>query len=303
MTKQGKKSPSKKDRLWAEAKRKCRLSLEDIGIAREMGLNPHSLIKNIPSESELWKQPVKDWIHELYQKRQEKSARTKARREQTATAPPDGGARPFPEDCNGCLADGDRLFKEGERYSDQKQIQDENRAMLRRQEQFHLAAEYIADRLAGIPAVQKVVLFGSVASPLEKEIPRFREFRRAGITIYHECQDVDMAVWVSDLACLKAIQQARSQALNDLLAEKRIGVAHHQIDIFVMESGADVYLGRLCIFGSCPKRKNACRIAGCGEPKFLQQHEGFAFQPKTLDRDISVVLLERHEEPLEHGTT
>ena len=34
---------------WAEAKKRCRLNEEDIKIAKEMGLNPRSLIKNIPN--------------------------------------------------------------------------------------------------------------------------------------------------------------------------------------------------------------------------------------------------------------
>lgn len=105
-----------------------------------------------------------------------------------------------------------------------------------------------------------------------------------------------MAVWVSDLSCLKAIQKTRSQALNNLLAEKQIGVAHHQVDIFVMEPKTNRYLGRLCIFGSCPKGKDKCRISGCGEPVFLRQHEGFKFESKNLNEDTSVVLFERREE-------
>jgi hypothetical protein len=84
MTKKNKKSQNKKDRLWAEAKRRCGLNTEDVRMAREMGLNPRSLIKNIPSKSEPWKLPVKDWIRNIYQKRQEKAARKKARKEQVA---------------------------------------------------------------------------------------------------------------------------------------------------------------------------------------------------------------------------
>ena len=73
-----KKQPkNKKDMLWIEAKRRCRLNNEDIRMAKEMGLNPRSLIKNIPSMSEQWKSPVKDWIHEMYQKQQEKAAKRK----------------------------------------------------------------------------------------------------------------------------------------------------------------------------------------------------------------------------------
>ena len=51
-----------KPELWAEAKKKCRLNEEEIRMAKEMGLNPKSLIKNIPSPREQWKQPVKVWI-------------------------------------------------------------------------------------------------------------------------------------------------------------------------------------------------------------------------------------------------
>ena len=51
-----------KQELWDEAKKKCRIGDEEIRLAKEMGLNPRSLIKNIPNKSEMWKAPVKDWI-------------------------------------------------------------------------------------------------------------------------------------------------------------------------------------------------------------------------------------------------
>jgi len=63
----------KRDREWAEAKKKCRLNVETVKMAREMGLNPRNLIKNIPNKSEPWKAPVAVWIREIYQKRQEKA--------------------------------------------------------------------------------------------------------------------------------------------------------------------------------------------------------------------------------------
>ena len=62
-----------KQELWDEAKRKCRLGEEEIRMAKEMGLNPKSLIRNIPNKKEMWKAPVKDWIHDMYKKRQRKS--------------------------------------------------------------------------------------------------------------------------------------------------------------------------------------------------------------------------------------
>jgi len=290
-----KQSKTKKDRLWIEAKSKCRLNSEDIRIAKEMGLNPLSLIKNIPSKSQPWKSPVKDWIHDMYEKRQKKAAQKKARKERVAKTKPAANIKLLPQKVAAYI-DEDTAFEDVDDFLNSQDIGQEDQLMLRRQQQFRIAAQYVAERLSGIPEVQKVVLFGSVVAPLEKEVPRFRKFRRAGIAINHECKDVDMAVWVSDLNCLKDIQKARLQALNKLLSEKQIGVAHHQADIFIMESGTSRYLGRLCIFSSCPKGKDECRVAGCGEIKFLQRHEDFKFDPNDLDDTMNVVLFEHCEQ-------
>ena len=70
-----------KEAEWEEAKKKCRLNAETIRMAKEMGLNPRSLIKNIPSKSQQWKAPVSVWIEEMYEKRQVKAMRKKARKE------------------------------------------------------------------------------------------------------------------------------------------------------------------------------------------------------------------------------
>ena len=48
-----------KQELWQEAKKRCRLGDEEIRMAKEMGLNPKSLIKNVPGPKESWKAPVK----------------------------------------------------------------------------------------------------------------------------------------------------------------------------------------------------------------------------------------------------
>jgi hypothetical protein len=177
-----------------------------------------------------------------------------------------------------------------------KDVSEENRAMKRRQAELRRAAEAVAEELAKLPQVEKVVLFGSVAVPLEKEVPRFREFRRAGIAIDHECKDVDLAVWVSDLDHLRALQKARGRALNELFQAEEIGVAHHQVDVFLMEPRSDRYLGRLCDFGQCPKeKKRDCLVEGCGRKPFLRQHEEFTFRPDSLAPDRSVVLFDRNQ--------
>ena len=82
------KLKNKRDALWAEVKHRCRLNMEDIQMAKEMGLNPKNLIKNIPSEREQWKQPVKYWIREMYQEKKGKAAIKKQKNEQNAPQNP-----------------------------------------------------------------------------------------------------------------------------------------------------------------------------------------------------------------------
>ena len=64
-----KKLNRKKQAAWDEARRRCRLSPEDVLMAKELGIGPASLIKNIPSRSQQWKQPVRDWVRELYEEK------------------------------------------------------------------------------------------------------------------------------------------------------------------------------------------------------------------------------------------
>lgn len=54
---------------WAEAKKRCRLNETDIQMAKEMGIPPKSLNKNIPTSKQQWKAPVKVWVRELYEKK------------------------------------------------------------------------------------------------------------------------------------------------------------------------------------------------------------------------------------------
>jgi len=65
-------SKSKKPKFdlnWAKAKNLCRLNMEDIRMAKALGISPKGLMKNNPSPSQRWKEPVKYWIRGLYEKR------------------------------------------------------------------------------------------------------------------------------------------------------------------------------------------------------------------------------------------
>jgi len=108
--------------------------------------------------------------------------------------------------------------------------------MLDRQAQFRLAADVVTAALAEVPEVEAVALIGSVARPLWREVPRFQPFRYWDVPVWHECKDVDLAVWLDRFDRIETLNQARSVALYGLFKEKQIGVAHHQVEIFDLPS-------------------------------------------------------------------
>ena len=67
------------EQLWQDAKKKCRLTDEDIARAKRLGLNPRSLIKNNPSKCEPWKAPVSEWLREMEEKCLTHASRTSER--------------------------------------------------------------------------------------------------------------------------------------------------------------------------------------------------------------------------------
>src|SRR5690554_5060259 len=75
------KANPKRDAEWKEAKKLCRMNEETVKMAKEMGLNPRSLIKNIPNKTQLWKAPVHVWIRDIYEERQEKAMKKKVIKE------------------------------------------------------------------------------------------------------------------------------------------------------------------------------------------------------------------------------
>jgi hypothetical protein len=159
---------------------------------------------------------------------------------------------------------------------------EQDRYQLERQRIFRVASDAVTAGLARFDEIEAVALFGSVAVPLWREVPRFREFRRYEIEVWHECKDIDLAVWLSRLDRLSELDRAAAQALSRLSSERDIGVAHHQADIFLLEPGTDRYLGRLCHFSTCPKGKIECLVPGCGREPFLKQHEDFKFARDAL---------------------
>ena len=156
-------------------------------------------------------------------------------------------------------------------------IEEQNRSLLRQQHDFRRAADIVTDALMAFDEVEAVAVIGSVAKPLWKEVPRFSEFRRAGIEVWHECKDVDLAVWITSQHRLGAVRRARDQALRSAYeAGTGPSTANHQVEIFLIEPGTDKYLGRLCNFNQCPKGKPQCAVPGCGEIAFNKRVDGFS---------------------------
>jgi hypothetical protein len=153
------------DGEWAEVKRRCRLSADDVKMARALGLQPRSLIKNIPGPREAWKAPVRDWVRELYRKRFGTIVRAEQRPSPRWERPAEPPVAEFGDDP--WLQIENDILGGPERSVDQE-AEEDNRYRARRHEQFRAAAEYVAATLGRLEEVQRVVLFGSVAAPLRK---------------------------------------------------------------------------------------------------------------------------------------
>ena len=65
----------KKDAIWAEVKKRYRLSSETIQMAKKLGLNPKKLGSIANHHQEPWKQPLPEFIKSLYQQRFGKMAK------------------------------------------------------------------------------------------------------------------------------------------------------------------------------------------------------------------------------------
>ena len=75
------KKNNKKNPDWAKAKKLCRLSHEEGALAQRLGFTPRALIGNIPSPTQRWKAPVKEWVRDLYEEEFPGEARARVRSE------------------------------------------------------------------------------------------------------------------------------------------------------------------------------------------------------------------------------
>ena len=174
------------------------------------------------------------------------------------------------------------------------EIAEQNRFMLLRQREFRIAADVVTDAWTSFPDVRAVAVIGSVAKALWKEVPRFSEFRRQGIEVWHECRDLDLALWIDSQQQLDGLRRAAARALRAAF-ERGAGtsVVSQQLDIFLIEPGTDRYLGRLCGFKACPNVKRDCAAPGCGAIPFNKVIPDFKPRTDLLEPSTHAMLYER----------
>ena len=174
------------------------------------------------------------------------------------------------------------------------EIEEQNRYLLERQRQFRLAADIVAQAWMAFPEVWAIAVIGSVAKVLWKEVPRFREFRREGIEVWHECGDLDLALWIESQDGLGELRRAGDRALRQAFeAGSGTSIVGSQLDGFLFEPGSDRYLGRLCSFNQCPKGKRDCNVPGCGETPFNKRIADFEPRADLLDPAAHSMLYQR----------
>ena len=98
------------EQMWQDAKKKCRLNNDDIELAKRLGLNPRSLVKNIPNKSESWKAPVSVWLHEIDESAGKNPSKSKNARQRpqpfrmTAPTQNNSVSEPFLYRANSCFS-------------------------------------------------------------------------------------------------------------------------------------------------------------------------------------------------------
>jgi hypothetical protein len=294
-----------KEDAWREAMRRCHLNDEEVRMARELGFQPKSLIKNIPSRSQPWKAPVNEWVRSLYEKKIGSRRPGAAADASIMPEMPSGEERrnaedPWPDnphipDLPPLDLDAEDPYDEFDSFKplEDDEIEEEEGMRLRRQRLFRWVAQAIAVALSRLPE-EKLAAFGAASQPLEREVPRFRRFRRRGIELPHECADLDLAVWLHDLSKLKSLKNAMARGLQLTQDTPYGGVAHHQVDMHVFDFATGRYQGRLCIFGQCPKPgKRECLVPGCGAQPFLQQFRDYRLEPARFAGLPKVMLFDR----------
>gem|GEM_PF-2137983 len=156
-----------------------------------------------------------------------------------------------------------------------------NRRMVERQQDYRHAADIAAKALIPFKEIQAVAVFGTVAIPLGKEISGTSRDRHNEVALWHECQGIDLAVWLDRFHQLSAMRTAINRALT-LNRGPGKKVVLEEVAVHLFEHGTDRYVGTLCHYQKCPADKPACRVPGCGAVGHLRQFRDYRFDHDNL---------------------
>ena len=105
-----------------------------------------------------------------------------------------------------------RAYDEEDHPLSERGIEQRSHALLRRYREFRRGADAAAAAWRAHPEVIAVSLIGSVARAPWKEVTRFGPYRRARVVLWHECKDVDLALWLEHLDSLDGLRRAKARA-------------------------------------------------------------------------------------------
>ncbi len=173
-------------------------------------------------------------------------------------------------------------------------IERQNFIHLQKYRDFRPAVDLVVEAWCRHSDVAALSVVGSVARAPWKEVPRFQTYRREGIELWHECGDLDLAVWLYAKRDLDGLRKAKNEVVAGYRNSLGGGVASHQVDAFPLDASTSSYHGRLCQFNRCPKPgKMECLVPGCGSTPFLKKVRGFQWHQATIAEDRSVRLFDR----------
>ena len=168
------------------------LNAETLRMAKELGLAPRSLLKNVPGPSQQWKAPVHVWIREMYAKRRTGTRDPKHDARETPPLPEVRATDDLSDDFDVPDANCDPGWwsdtppdveesRENPSVPSAREVRDQRDLLDRERRHFRVAAERVAAALAEAPEVRRIVLFGSVAAAPRPKTSAFRDDMRRGV--------------------------------------------------------------------------------------------------------------------------
>ncbi len=179
-------------------------------------------------------------------------------------------------------------------------IADSNRRMIELQRDYRRAADTAAKALIPFKEVQAVAVFGAVAMPLWKEVPRFSPYQHHDIALWHACPGINLAVWLDSFKQLSSMRMAIVRAL-ERIPDKEHEVVLDELAVNFLEHGTDRYVGNLCHYKKCPAAEPACEVPGCGAVGHLRQFSRYRFDQDDLHPDRCFRLFDRATATVNHA--